>query len=122
MTTTSVTAAPVAKAATVAAAAGYTAATNQQWQMTALFGANPSAVLSQFNGKSVHIGDYDNGIDLTNAALKSSYDASRQVVIGGVVRIPPRAPATTARRPPASWWPLPRRSSSPSARRRPSIT
>lgn len=76
-----------------AAAAGYNAATDTaQWNIKAIFGADPNAVLKQFNGKGVHIGIFDDGIDKTQVALKSAYDASREVVINGVKM----DPSTTA--------------------------
>jgi subtilisin-like proprotein convertase family protein len=68
--------------------AGYTASSNVQWNLKATFGADPSAVLAQFHGQGVKIADYDDGIDLSNLALKSSYDASSQLVINGVLSDP----------------------------------
>jgi subtilisin-like proprotein convertase family protein len=70
-----------------AAAPGYTSSTNTtQWNIPAMFGgsaAKATAVLAQFNGRGVAVADYDDGIDKSVAALKTNYDASKELVING---------------------------------------
>lgn len=76
-------AAPPPSALAVTAVEGYDATASKQWAMKAIFGADPNAVLKQFNGEGVHIGIFDDGIDKTHAALKSSYDSSAELTIYG---------------------------------------
>jgi subtilisin-like proprotein convertase family protein len=72
-------------AAATAFAAGYDPKLDTaQWNVKAIFGAAAGALLAQYNGAGVHVGDYDDGIDKTNAALMTHYDASRELTINGV--------------------------------------
>ncbi len=67
------------------AVAGYSASTNTgQWNIPALFGPNAASVLKQFNGKGVKVAVYDDGLDKSVLANMTNYDASRELVIGGV--------------------------------------
>ncbi len=79
----------------VTAVEGYNAAANKQWSLKAIFGADPNAVLKQFNGQGVSIGVFDDGIDKKHAALMSSYDATSEIVLFGRKLDPAAGSSTT---------------------------
>ena len=79
----------------VTAVEGYDAAANKQWSLKAIFGADPNAVLKQFNGQGVSIGVFDDGIDKKHAALMSSYDAKSELTLYGRKLDPTAGSSTT---------------------------
>lgn len=55
-----------------------------QWHLKTLLGNDPNKIWSEFDGSSVKVGIYDDGIDKTVKDLQGTYDASRELVFGGV--------------------------------------
>ena len=55
-----------------------------QWHLKTLLGNDPNKIWSEFDGTGVKVGIYDDGIDKTVKDLQGNYDASRELVFGGV--------------------------------------
>ncbi|WMS41160.1 S8 family serine peptidase [Acuticoccus sp. MNP-M23] len=52
-----------------------------QWYLTRI--GNLERIWDDFNGRGVHVGVYDDGIDIAHRDLDGNYDASRHIDIGG---------------------------------------
>ncbi len=61
-----------------------------QWHLKTLLGNDPNKIWSEFDGTGIKVGIYDDGIDKTVKDLQDNYDASRELVFGGVRADPSR--------------------------------